>query len=118
MSNETINTLRFWADTYNTVGFVERDPVQFPRRYTGVSAEISGFITAWISFGNRKAIVEKAEYLNSCLVDVRIYLYLIGFSSPLSLWMQRSTGCCLIVISMSFVIAFTICIKILMVWRI
>lgn len=38
MSNETINTLRFWADTYNTVGFVERDPVQFPRRYTGVSA--------------------------------------------------------------------------------
>lgn len=76
MSNETINTLRFWADTYNTIGFVERDPVQFPRRYTGVSAEISGFITAWISFGNRKAIVEKAEYLNSCLLGRCPYLFI------------------------------------------
>lgn len=36
---------------YESSEFVQNDPVQFPRKYSGVQAEISGFITSWISLG-------------------------------------------------------------------
>lgn len=88
------------------------DHTKYDQPVEGINIKSAGFWEEdgkWIAYDN-------STY--DCWVDVRISLYLIGFSSPLSLWMQRSTGCCLIVISMSFVIAFTICIKILMVWRI
>lgn len=49
---------------YESSQFVQDDPVQFPRRYVGVQAEISGFITSWISFGNRNAIIKTAERLD------------------------------------------------------
>lgn len=36
------------------------------RRYSGRDAEVSGFITSWLSFGNRKAIIGAAE-MRKCL---------------------------------------------------
>lgn len=53
-----------WAEKYESPAFVIDDPVQFPRKYTGKSAEISGLITSWLSFGNRKAIVKTAGLLD------------------------------------------------------
>lgn len=55
-----------WAMEYNTPSFIENDPVQFPRKYmdSQVDAEISGLLTALISFGNRKQIIKKAKELD------------------------------------------------------
>ena len=64
---ETIQKqLRQWAKEYNTPAFIGNDPVQFPRKYkdSQVDAEISGLLTALISFGNRKQIIKKAQELD------------------------------------------------------
>lgn len=51
-----------WANKYEVKDFIASDPVQFPRKHIGKRAEISGFITAWLSFGNRKAIINAAGW--------------------------------------------------------
>ena len=58
--------LKEWAKEYNTPSFIENDPVQFPRKYkdSPVDAEISGLLTALISFGSRKQIIKKAQELD------------------------------------------------------
>lgn len=58
--------LKKWAKVYNTPSFIENDPVQFPRKYINnqVDAEVSGLLTALISFGNRKQIIKKAQELD------------------------------------------------------
>lgn len=69
---ETIQKqLRQWAKEYNTHAFIENDPVQFPRKYkdSQVDAEISGLLTALISFGNRKQIIKKAQELDDMFGD-------------------------------------------------
>lgn len=58
-----------WADKYEVEGFIANDPVQFPRKHIGKRAEISGFITSWLSFGNRKAIIKVAEWLDKDFCD-------------------------------------------------
>lgn len=60
------NQLIEWAEEYNTPSFIENDPIQFPRKYkdSQVDAEISGLLTALISFGNRKQIIKKAQELD------------------------------------------------------
>ena len=46
---------------YNHPGFLESDPVQIPHMYTEKEdIEISGFLTAVISWGNRSAIIRSA----------------------------------------------------------
>ena len=43
---------------YNNVDFIESDPIQIPHRYTKKEdIEISGFLVATISWGNRKSII-------------------------------------------------------------
>lgn len=64
INNELAIEIREWADKYETADFISSDPVQFPRRYSGRDAEVSGFITSWLSFGNRKAIIGAAERMN------------------------------------------------------
>nr|DAP29143.1 MAG TPA: Protein of unknown function (DUF2400) [Bacteriophage sp.] len=65
ITNDTIQQqLVKWANKYETSAFITDDPVQFPRKYIGKRAEISGFITSWISFGNRKAIIKAADWLD------------------------------------------------------
>lgn len=47
---------------YNTPGFVEKDPIQFPRRYSSLQdIEITSFLVATISWGNRTAILKSAD---------------------------------------------------------
>lgn len=58
-----------WADKYEVEGFIANDPVQFPRKHIGKRAEISGFITSWLSFGNRKAIIKAADWLDKDFCD-------------------------------------------------
>lgn len=58
--------LMMWAKEYNNPLFIKDDPIQFPRKYmdSQVDAEISGLLTALISFGNRMQIIKKAQELN------------------------------------------------------
>lgn len=49
------------ADQYNHPDFVENDPIQIPHRFSGKEdIEIAGFLTAIISWGNRKSIISSA----------------------------------------------------------
>lgn len=62
MERETTDKLECWADAYNIKEFIQTDPVSFPHRFTEKKdIEISGFITAWIAYGNRKQILKKAN---------------------------------------------------------
>ena len=46
---------------YNTPGFVEKDPIQFPRRYSSYQdIEIVYFLVDTNSWGNREAILKYA----------------------------------------------------------
>ena len=57
--------LRQWAKQYNTKDFILSDPIQFPHRYSQIKdIEISAFLTAWISYGNRKIIIAKGHELD------------------------------------------------------
>ena len=50
------------ADFYNVPEFIDNDPVQIPHRFSlKQDIEIAGFLTATISWGNRKAIINDAE---------------------------------------------------------
>lgn len=50
------------ADQYNHPDFIENDPIQIPHRFSlKQDIEISGFLTAIISWGNRKSIIKSAE---------------------------------------------------------
>ena len=52
------------ADLYNRSDFIETDPIRIPHRYSQKEdIEISGFLTATISWGNRKMIIRNAERL-------------------------------------------------------
>ena len=66
MNDKFVDMPKCMADKYETADFIASDPVQFPRRYSGRDAEVSGFITSWLSFGNRKAIIGAAE-MRKCL---------------------------------------------------
>ena len=50
------------ADIYNHPDFIENDPIQIPHRFSvKQDIEIAGFLTAIISWGNRKSIIKSAE---------------------------------------------------------
>ena len=50
------------AELYNAPEFVENDPVQIPHRFSlKQDIEITGFLTATISWGTRKSIINDAE---------------------------------------------------------
>lgn len=50
------------ADLYNQPEFIENDPIQIPHRFSlRQDIEITGFLTATISWGNRKSIIRSAE---------------------------------------------------------
>ena len=56
------------AFQYNQPKFLEEDPIQIPHRYSSKEdIEISGFLTAIISWGNRKMIVKNASRLMELL---------------------------------------------------
>ncbi|MGA9270942.1 MAG: TIGR02757 family protein [Lutimonas sp.] len=52
------------VDLYNRSEFIETDPIRVPHRYSQKEdIEISGFLTATLSWGNRKMIIRNAERL-------------------------------------------------------
>lgn len=67
---ELINFLEEKVDLYNRPSFIENDPVRIPHRYTTKEdIEISGFLTATISWGNRKMILRNATRMMELLDD-------------------------------------------------
>jgi uncharacterized protein (TIGR02757 family) len=49
---------------FNTLDFIARDPISIPHQYTvQQDIEISGLLTAIISWGNRKSIIKSAELM-------------------------------------------------------
>lgn len=66
MTEELKRQLLEWADIYHCADFIQNDPVQFPHRYTQKQdIEISGLLTAIMSFGNRRQILKKADELHA-----------------------------------------------------
>ncbi|MGY5849516.1 TIGR02757 family protein [Salegentibacter sp. F14] len=62
--NELKNFLDFKVDQYNTLEFIETDPIQIPHGFSKKEdIEIAGFLTATIAWGNRKSILKNAERL-------------------------------------------------------
>ena len=60
--------LKAWASHYETPAHIAEDPIQLPDKYRNGDKrdiEISAFITAWISYGNRKAIIKKAKEIDT-----------------------------------------------------
>lgn len=56
--------LDFKAQQYNNPSFIEQDPISIPHQFsTKEDIEISAFLTATISWGNRKAILKAANVL-------------------------------------------------------
>ena len=61
-TNELHEFLEQKVVQYNTPQFIESDPIQIPHRYTlKEDIEIAGFLTATISWGNRKMILQNAH---------------------------------------------------------
>ena len=68
MTKDIKKKLQEWAKTYHCADFIQNDPVQFPHRYRQKQdIEISGLLTAIMSFGNRKQILKKADELHDCM---------------------------------------------------
>ena len=62
--SELKNFLDFKVEQYNTPEFISTDPIQIPHQFTRKeNIEISGFLTATISWGNRKSILNNANRL-------------------------------------------------------
>lgn len=76
----TLNdNLKLWAEQYETADFIQSDPVQIPHRYDSrVNIEISAFITAWIAWGSRKQIIQKADFIDREIFKGEPYHYIVG----------------------------------------
>lgn len=73
MTKDIKKKLQEWAKTYHCADFIQNDPVQFPHRYRQKQdIEISGLLTAIMSFGNRKQILKKADELHDCMGAVSL----------------------------------------------
>ncbi|TCO89215.1 uncharacterized protein (TIGR02757 family) [Bacteroides heparinolyticus] len=78
MVEDTKRQLLEWAETYHCAGFIPHDPVQFPHRYLQKQdIEISGLLTAVMSFGNRRQILKKADELHG-LIGASPYGYVLA----------------------------------------
>lgn len=66
MDKQLKDRLKYWERQYNTKHFIPADPVSFPHRFTEKrDIEISGLLTSWIAYGNRKQILKKAEEIHT-----------------------------------------------------
>ncbi len=67
-------------DLYNNRSFIENDPIRIPHLFTKKEdIEISGFLTATISWGNRKSILSNAEWLMN-LMDMAPHDFVMNHS--------------------------------------
>lgn len=64
---------------YETVDFIQDDPIQFPHRFDlKQNIEISGFISAAFAYGNRKKIIENLEGIHSSIGESP-YEFILNF---------------------------------------
>ena len=78
--NELKNFLDEKADQYNHPDFIENDPVQIPHQFElKQDIEIAGFLTAIISWGNRKSIINNANKMMNWM-DSSPYDFVLNFS--------------------------------------
>ena len=71
--NELKEFLDAKARQYNTLDFINTDPIQIPHIYQQKEAiEITGFLIATIAWGNRKSIINKSIgiIISSCRPNV------------------------------------------------
>jgi uncharacterized protein (TIGR02757 family) len=62
--NELKLFLDFKADQYESIAFIEHDPIQIPHQFSRKEdIEISGLMMATIAWGNRKSIIESGRKL-------------------------------------------------------
>ena len=76
---------------YNRLDFIDSDPIQIPRRFSQKEdIEIAGFLTATISWGQRKSIINNANRLMD-IMDNAPYDFLMenSFSSNGNADMER-----------------------------
>ena len=65
---------------YNTLDFIDSDPVQIPHRFSAKEdIEISGFLAATIAWGNRKMIINNANKMMQ-LMGNSPYDFVMNFS--------------------------------------
>lgn len=77
--NELDTCLCKWAEEYHCSDFIAADPVQFPHRYTvKEDIEISGLLTAVLSFSNRIQILKKADELDRIMGHAPLAYVLSG----------------------------------------
>jgi uncharacterized protein (TIGR02757 family) len=70
--------LEYKVRQYNTADFIDSDPIQIPHMYTvKEDIEISGFLTATISWGKRISIVKNARRM-MCLLGNSPYDFVIN----------------------------------------
>lgn len=68
------------VDQYNRPHFIETDPIQVPKQFSGKeNIEIASFLTATISWGNRAAIIKNALRLMA-LMDNQPYEFVLDAS--------------------------------------
>ena len=68
LSDEVINFLNEKVDQYNQPEFIGLDPISIPHRYDlKEDIEISGFLTATISWGKRTMILKNADKMMNIL---------------------------------------------------
>jgi uncharacterized protein (TIGR02757 family) len=80
IADDLKNFLDEKAILYNRPEFIETDPIQIPRAFTGKeNIEISGFLTATISWGNRTSIIRNGHRLMR-LMDYQPFDFLISAS--------------------------------------
>lgn len=71
---QNIKDLKVFLDEkvaqYNNPTFIELDPIQIPHSYTTKEdIEISGFLSAIISWGNRTSIIKNAKRMMGYMGD-------------------------------------------------
>jgi uncharacterized protein (TIGR02757 family) len=69
------------VELYNRPAFIESDPISIPHQYTNKQdIEIAGFLTATISWGNRKMILRNAKRMME-LLDHSPYEFIMNSSN-------------------------------------
>ena len=83
ISKELSIRLKKAADKYEKPEFIKNDPIQFPHRFSSkCDIQISGLLTAIMSFGNRKQIIAKAEILHGMMCgEPREYILTRAYES-------------------------------------
>ena len=77
VDKDIVELLDFEAKRINNPDFIDKDPVQFPRRFEKIQdIEIAGLLSAIIAWGNRKMICRDAERMLT-LMDNEPYAYVM-----------------------------------------